>query len=882
MMSIRLKKILKKLTVGSTVCLLCSSASANLLINGGNDEALVGGEIAGWTEVVGDTWTQRSASPSPQDGAAYFNPGAGASHELAQIVDVSAYATDIDAGTQQFDFSGFVNGYSKEARSDSDADTAQIILEFQDESGAVLATWESVTDSYNYYNDGWVQLTHSRLAPANTRKIKVRLLAERFDGTNNDGYFDSLELTTRVISEPGTVIEFNGMSGSNNDPVPSGFGSNLSSSIPGATVMGDGTPDIALAWAGGGTGGWDLHGGSGATWWAALDSNTATTPSVVQMEPGSPQCYIDFTVVDGCQLILNSVDIGMSTGETGTSSFTITIAEVGGAVVATYTPPAMDGDGSSGVQAQTVNLDFTGNPGVDYRLQFVDSPDTNGGAIDNLFFSEIPDSIAPSLSASDSLSPEAGSTNVSINSALVLNFSESVQVGTGNMVIRRTSDDGVVDTIDVTGVNVTIYDQQVWISPSVALPAETSLYVEVAAGAFEDLSGNPFAGISGSAIWSFTTGPIFRLTMVSNGTDLDFGWPSQSNTVYDLLSSTNLLIPLDSWLPYDPAGNDPFTNILSGGAITTLTAVPIVDSRRYFASEEKKNTVRVTFLHVNDSHGIGVTVTDGMSRLAQVATIVKQVKKVRGIDRVIVTNGGDIGVRPHDDDYLSNTTYGKAEVIALNSIGFDVMTSGNHEADRGLDWLQEVMALSEFPWLGANVYYAGTTNYIMSGGSHVVFDVHGAKITIMGLCPVRGTWTILKPDPAAIDGRDEITVGAELAPILRPQSDLLVALTHIGDDDDPVLAAQDIDLIMGGHSHSEIEGEMVDGTLIVQSRYHHEFVARVDVTLSNSSGTWEVTQMSSQLLPTADFTPDVETVALLMELEDFVKAGGDLNDYPAP
>lgn len=49
----------------------------------------------------------------------------------------------------------------------------------------------------------------------------------------------------------------------------------------------------------------------------------------------------------------------------------------------------MDGDGSSGVQAQTVTLNFTGDPGVDYKLEFSDSPDTNGGAIDNLYFSQV-------------------------------------------------------------------------------------------------------------------------------------------------------------------------------------------------------------------------------------------------------------------------------------------------------------------------------------------------------------------------------------------------------------------------------------------------------------------------------------------------------------
>jgi hypothetical protein len=185
--------------------------------------------------------------------------------------------------------------------------------------------------------------------------------------------------TTLAASAGQTVIEINGMSQGNNVNLPGDFGSNLDASIPGATVSDGGTPQIALTWGGD----WETH-GSGV--WDALDPANSGV-DIAQMEAGTHS--ITFTVANGQALKLNSVDIGMATDKTATYTFTITISEVGGAVVATYTPPAMDGDGSSGVQAQTVALNFTGDPGVDYKLEFSDSPDTNGGAIDNLYFSQV-------------------------------------------------------------------------------------------------------------------------------------------------------------------------------------------------------------------------------------------------------------------------------------------------------------------------------------------------------------------------------------------------------------------------------------------------------------------------------------------------------------
>jgi len=173
---------------------------ANLIYNPGNDLALDNGEIAGWEEIVGTNWTTRSSSPSPEDGSAYFFPGAGATAELSQTINVSAYGGAIDLGIQQFDFSGYISSFR------TGGDTTQIIVEYQDASGTVLDSYDSGA-IYAPYNvgDAWDLLTDSRLAASGTRQIEIHLIADRFAGTNNDGYFDSLELTTFAVPEPSST-----------------------------------------------------------------------------------------------------------------------------------------------------------------------------------------------------------------------------------------------------------------------------------------------------------------------------------------------------------------------------------------------------------------------------------------------------------------------------------------------------------------------------------------------------------------------------------------------------------------------------------------------------------------------------------------------------
>jgi len=170
----------------------------NLIINPGCEYTLVNGEIPYWTEVIGNNWTQRTANPDPHEGLAYFFPGVAALAELQQDVDVSAYKSSIDAGSQSFIFEGYVRAYSQPS-----PDQSRIVLEFLD---SLKTTKIDSFDSGNYSNTTeWIQIADTSIAPFATRHIRVRLISTRWYGSNNDGYFDDLSLVAAEV----TAIEEN-------------------------------------------------------------------------------------------------------------------------------------------------------------------------------------------------------------------------------------------------------------------------------------------------------------------------------------------------------------------------------------------------------------------------------------------------------------------------------------------------------------------------------------------------------------------------------------------------------------------------------------------------------------------------------------------------
>jgi methionine-rich copper-binding protein CopC/uncharacterized protein YhjY with autotransporter beta-barrel domain len=125
------------------------------------------------------------------------------------------------------------------------------------------------------------------------------------------------------------------------------------------------------------------------------------------------------------------------------------------------------------------------------------------------------DNTLPTLSSS---SPADNAIDVARDANIVLNFSESVDVESGNIIIKKTSDDSTVETFNVatSGQITGTGTSQITVNPSVTLDSSTEYYVLIDATAFDDSAGNSYAGISSTTALSFTTGDNILPTLSSS------------------------------------------------------------------------------------------------------------------------------------------------------------------------------------------------------------------------------------------------------------------------------------------------------------------------------------------------------------------------------
>ncbi len=112
----------------------------------------------------------------------------------------------------------------------------------------------------------------------------------------------------------------------------------------------------------------------------------------------------------------------------------------------------------------------------------------------------------PTPPLASSFSPTDNSTNVAIDTNLVITFNKTVLVDSGNIYIKLTSDDSILQTIAANSGSVTGYNSlTLTINPPTDLPNNTSIYINISSTAITGISGLPYAGIADNTTWNFTT-----------------------------------------------------------------------------------------------------------------------------------------------------------------------------------------------------------------------------------------------------------------------------------------------------------------------------------------------------------------------------------------
>ncbi|MBU1355575.1 MAG: 5'-nucleotidase C-terminal domain-containing protein [Candidatus Edwardsbacteria bacterium] len=243
-----------------------------------------------------------------------------------------------------------------------------------------------------------------------------------------------------------------------------------------------------------------------------------------------------------------------------------------------------------------------------------------------------------------------------------------------------------------------------------------------------------------------------------------------------------------------------------------------------------KEWQRLVILHTNDIHGhlpqeeawwINPNFPPPIGNAAAVATIIKEERQRAEQNGwgFLLVEGGDI----FQGTPLGEFTKGQAVIDFMNLMGYDVMTVGNHDYDKGQEVLLDLISAAKFPMLGANLLDSATGRTVDYLKPYIILERAGLKIGIFGLIThyLRGMST-----PEHIQGLEiakESATAKQMVDSLKAQKvDMIIGLLHTGFRHDKAIAdtVPGIDVIIGSHSHTGLRQAYEDPkhhTIIVQT-----------------------------------------------------------------
>ena len=213
-----------------------------------------------------------------------------------------------------------------------------------------------------------------------------------------------------------------------------------------------------------------------------------------------------FSPTDGATAVLVGANIVVTFNEAiqrGTGS--IVLKDAANNVVATYdaaTSTNLSISGSTLTINPTADLGYSTNYFVTFASGTIKDLAGNsytGITTYDFTTAAAPDTTAPTVST---FSPTDGATAVLVGANIVVTFSEAIQKGTGNIVLKDAANNVVATYDAATSSNLSISGSTLTINPTADLGYSTNYFVTFASGTIKDLAGNSYTGIS---TYDFTT-----------------------------------------------------------------------------------------------------------------------------------------------------------------------------------------------------------------------------------------------------------------------------------------------------------------------------------------------------------------------------------------
>ncbi len=281
--------------------------------------------------------------------------------------------------------------------------------------------------------------------------------------------------------------------------------------------------------------------------------------------------------------------------------------------------------------------------------------------------------------------------------------------------------------------------------------------------------------------------------------------------------------------------------------------------------------VEIQLLSVSDWHGqldpIAVRETGDVGGAAVIAAY-WQADRTKNPNTITITAGDSIGGSPA----LSAFAEEEPAIKALNLMGLDVNTFGNHDFDRGTAHLQKMIDLAKYQYVSANL--KNVDSNLKKVKPYTILTVAGVKVAFIGLTnpeaptlvfPGRfGSIEVTDPVAAAMQARDDARAAG---------ATVVIAVGHLGvtgkdasgADTGPLIdfakKVSGFDVIFGDHTDVEFIGT-INGALVVENRSKGLRYARTKLTVGPDQKV--IKSWAEFVTPLAkNVTPDPAVVLML-------------------
>lgn len=285
---------------------------------------------------------------------------------------------------------------------------------------------------------------------------------------------------------------------------------------------------------------------------------------------------------------------------------------------------------------------------------------------------------------------------------------------------------------------------------------------------------------------------------------------------------------------------------------------------------EKRELVTIQFLNVSDWHGQLDPISVGGQNIGGAAVISSFWKADRlNFPTLTLTAGDSFSGTPPLSSFFND----EPTILAMNLMGFQADTLGNHNFDHGLERLQSLIDLAEFSYVSSNL--ANVEDNLSGVMPFRIFDVGGVKVAVVGATNSEAPELV---NPGNF-GTIEVTDPAEAANRARKRArqmgaKIVVAIVHLGatgfdETGNPIGPVVDFanqvhgfDVIFGDHTDVQFS-RVINKQLVLENRSRGLTYARTLLTLDPENGNVLNSSVEFVTPLATQVTPDPAIVSLL-------------------